>query len=88
MSLKLLIFLGVEDSDDEHEVGDPVKGAVELILGSFEVIKLSFHYYHFRWGIGWTLSKKFVWLDFVKEIWFVFLFVCLFFFSFLNFAFS
>ena len=35
-------------------------------LGSFEVIKLSFHHYHFQWGL---------WLDFIKEIC---LFVCLF----------
>ena len=39
---------------------------MKLNLGSFEVIKLSFHHYHFPWGL---------WLDFIKEI-------CLFVFNF------
>ena len=35
MSLKLYIFPRVKDSDDEHEVGDLMKGGNEIDLREF-----------------------------------------------------
>ena len=75
MSLKLYIFPRVKDSDDEHEVGDLMKGGNETDLRKFWGDKIEFPLLSFSVGALVELCQR--------NLFFVCLFVCFF-----NFAFS